>query len=119
METRNTLKRTWDIEELVEHFTLLPQDMDLLANKTGPTRLGFAVLLKYFQYEARFPAAKQDVPKALVTYLANQLNLSPELYETSPRPWEVFPRIAQRGRWSFISSGFQPPLRPRWAWPRH
>ncbi len=74
------MKRTWDIEELVEHFTLLPQDMDLLANKTGPTRFGFAVLLKYFQYEARFPAAKQDVPKALITYLANQLNLSPELY---------------------------------------
>ena len=74
------MKRTWDIEELVEHFTLLPQDMDLLTNKTGPTRFGFAVLLKYFQYEARFPAAKQDVPKALITYLANQLNLSPELY---------------------------------------
>jgi Tn3 transposase DDE domain/Domain of unknown function (DUF4158) len=71
---------TWDIEELVEHFTLLPQDLDLLANKTGPTRLGFAVLLKYFQYEARFPTAKQDVPKAIVTYLANQLDLSPELY---------------------------------------
>src|SRR6266567_3933820 len=80
METRNTMKRTWDIEELVKHFTLLPQDMDLLANKTGPTRFGFAVLLKYFQYEARFPAAKQDVPKALITYLTNQLNLSPELY---------------------------------------
>ena len=27
----------------------------LLANKTGPTRLGFAVLLKFFQYAARFP----------------------------------------------------------------
>jgi hypothetical protein len=25
----------------------------LLANKTGPTRLGFAVLLKFFQYAAR------------------------------------------------------------------
>jgi hypothetical protein len=74
------MKRTWDIEELVEHFTLLPQDMDLLANKTGPTRLGFAVLLKYFQYEARFPTAKQDVPKPILNYLANQLNLSPELY---------------------------------------
>ena len=74
------MKRTWDIEELIEHFTLLPQDMDLLANKTGPTRLGFAVLLKYFQYEARFPTAKHEVPKPIVNYLANQLNLSPELY---------------------------------------
>ena len=31
------MKRTWDIEELIEHFTLLPQDMDLLANKTENT----------------------------------------------------------------------------------
>jgi hypothetical protein len=74
------MKRTWDIEELVEHFTLLPKDMDLLANKTGPPRLGFAVLLKYFQYGARFPTAKQDVPKPIINYLANQLNLSSELY---------------------------------------
>jgi TnpA family transposase len=80
METPHAMKRIWDIEELVEHFTLLPQDMDLLANKTGSTRLGFAVLLKYFQYEARFPIAKQDVPKPILTYLANQLNLAPELY---------------------------------------
>jgi Domain of unknown function (DUF4158) len=32
------------------------------------------------EYEARFPTAKQDVPKPILTYLANQLNLSPELY---------------------------------------
>src|SRR5947209_12349764 len=80
METCTTMKRTWDIEELIEHFTLLSQDLELLANKTGPTRLGFAVLLKYFQYEARFLMTKQDVPKPIVTYLANQLSLSPELY---------------------------------------
>lgn len=25
METRNAMKRNWDVEELIEHFTLLPQ----------------------------------------------------------------------------------------------
>jgi hypothetical protein len=43
------MKRQWDIEELIEHFTLIQEDLDLLANKSGPTRLGFALLLKCFQ----------------------------------------------------------------------
>jgi hypothetical protein len=54
------MKRTWDIEELVEHFTLLPQDMDLLANKTGPTRLGFAALGVRLPQEVL--AATKEVP---------------------------------------------------------
>ncbi len=41
------MKRQWDIEELIEQFTLVPDDLNLLGNKTGATRLGFAVLLKY------------------------------------------------------------------------
>jgi hypothetical protein len=34
------MKRTWDIEELVEHFTLVSSDVELLGNKTGATRIG-------------------------------------------------------------------------------
>jgi hypothetical protein len=56
------MKRRWETEELVDHWTLLPAELDLLANKTGATRLGFALLLKSFQLEARFPARKQDLP---------------------------------------------------------
>ena len=46
------MKRHWGIDELVEHWTLLPRETELLTNKTGATRLGFAVLLKFFQLEA-------------------------------------------------------------------
>jgi hypothetical protein len=31
-------------EELVDHFTLLPHEYGLLANKSGINRLGFVVL---------------------------------------------------------------------------
>ncbi|MCZ0845378.1 DUF4158 domain-containing protein, partial [Brevibacillus laterosporus] len=41
-----------------------------MGNKTGPSRLGFAVLLKYFQQEARFPTKKQDIPKVIVDFVA-------------------------------------------------
>jgi hypothetical protein len=39
------MKREWHPDELMEHWTMLPQEHQLLGNKSGPTRLGFAVLL--------------------------------------------------------------------------
>jgi hypothetical protein len=38
-----TMKRHWETDELVEHWTLLPRETELLTNKTGATRLGFAL----------------------------------------------------------------------------
>ena len=60
------MKRLWPAEELAEHGSLLPDDLVLLANKAGPTRLGFAVLLKFFPYAGRFPSDKHEVPAAVV-----------------------------------------------------
>src|SRR5699024_4868027 len=68
------------MDELVEHFTLLPHEMELISNKTGPTRLGFAVLLKVFQHEARLPIYKHEVPSAIVQYIAKQMKIEPSLY---------------------------------------
>jgi uncharacterized protein DUF4158 len=65
---------------LAEHWTLLPGERDLLANKSGATRLGFAVLLKFFQYEARFPQSRQEVPWAVVAFVARQVGVSAACY---------------------------------------
>src|SRR6266508_5379195 len=40
------MARALDLDELVEHWTLLDDERDLIAGKRGPTRLGFALLLK-------------------------------------------------------------------------
>jgi uncharacterized protein DUF4158 len=74
------MKREWHPDELMAHWTILPQEHKLLGNKSGPTRLGFAVLLKYFQYEGRFPQHPREVPSEVVTYLAQQLDLEPEIW---------------------------------------
>ena len=74
------MKRQWDIEELIEHFTLVEGDLEALANKTGPTRLGYTLLLKCFQYEGWFPSARHEISKDVVNYVANQLKLDPALY---------------------------------------
>src|SRR5260370_18166715 len=52
---------------------MLPGERDLLANKSGATRLGFAVLLKLFRCAARFPQSRQEVPLSVVAFLAKQV----------------------------------------------
>jgi len=74
------MKRRWTREELADHWVLAPKELELLANKTGATRLGFAVLLKSFIHEGRFPRQKHDVPGAVVVHLANQVQVSADLY---------------------------------------
>jgi TnpA family transposase len=61
-------------QELIDHFTLLPHEHGLLANKSGINRLGFVVLLKYFQWEGRFPEHWREVPSVLVQHIAATLN---------------------------------------------
>jgi Domain of unknown function (DUF4158) len=61
-----------ETEELIEYWTLNVEELALLGNKTGAIRLGFAVLLKFFQKEAHFPAYKNEVPGVVITYLATQ-----------------------------------------------
>lgn len=40
------MKFRWSSEELDLYWSLSPQELKLLRNKTGATRLGFTVLLK-------------------------------------------------------------------------
>ena len=63
-------------QELTDHFTVLPHEHALLANKSGVNRLGFVVLLKYCQWEGQFPEHWQDVPRGLVQHIAATLDLA-------------------------------------------
>jgi hypothetical protein len=74
------MKRQWETEELVEHWTLDVEDRALLDNKTGATRLGFAALLKFFRREGRFPQQKNEVPALVITFLATQVGVDAAAY---------------------------------------
>jgi TnpA family transposase len=69
------MKRAWHPEELVEHWTIVPGEWPLIEHKYGATRLGFAVLFKFFQYAGYFPRAPQDVPLMVVDHLAQQVGV--------------------------------------------
>ncbi|GAB2817762.1 hypothetical protein GCM10022221_14510 [Actinocorallia aurea] len=64
---------------MVGAWTLLDGDWDLVGNKSGATRLGFGLLLKFFELEGRFPRHAGEVPKAAVDYVAGQVKVDPAL----------------------------------------
>ena len=74
------MKRDWTGEELILHWTLQPDEWNLLSNKTAVTRLGFAILLKFFQLMGYFPHQADEVSTAVVEYVGQQLSVSLTLW---------------------------------------
>jgi hypothetical protein len=75
------MKRDWHSEELIEHWTLTPGEVQQALSKREPSRLGFAVMFKFFQHQGRFPKSAREVPKAVVDYLASQLEVAPARWD--------------------------------------
>ena len=64
-----------DLDELVEHWTLLDDERELIAGKRGPTRLGFAVLLKFYAWAGRFPRGRAELDDEAVAFVARQVGV--------------------------------------------
>ena len=64
-----------DLDELVEHRTLLDDERELIAGKRGPTRLGFAVLLKFYVWAGRFPRGRAELDDEAVAFVARQVRV--------------------------------------------
>ncbi|MFC9285109.1 Tn3 family transposase [Streptomyces sp. NPDC057052] len=58
------MRQDWVPEDLIEVWTLLEDGMKKVRNKSEATRLGFALLLKFFEVEARFPESAKQMPAA-------------------------------------------------------
>lgn len=81
---RCQLKRNWTEEELVGRWTLFPDELALAGAKTGHTRLGFAVMLRFFAGEGRFPHDKHEVPVEVLRFVGEQVG---EPAEAGPEGW--------------------------------
>jgi len=73
------MKRFWNEEDLIEHFTISPQEYDLLKGRSSAGKFGFILLLKFMQYEGRFPSSFKEIPKDILKYIETQLNASSDL----------------------------------------
>ena len=69
------MKRKWDNHELIEHWTIHPEETELILKKKGANRLGFALLLKFFQLKGRFPEKKNEIPRVIQAFVADIIGL--------------------------------------------
>ncbi|MDA8210380.1 MAG: DUF4158 domain-containing protein [Clostridia bacterium] len=74
------MKRVWELEDLIDCFTIVPHEMKTVEIKTGANRLGYAVLVKYFQNEGRFPSNFGDVPKPVLEYIAKRVRVNSKTF---------------------------------------
>jgi hypothetical protein len=65
-----------DLDELVEHWTVLEDERALVDAKRGVTRLGFGLLLKFFTRHGRFPNGGSELPGEVVEFVARQLQVA-------------------------------------------
>jgi len=76
------MKHNWTLDELIDRWTLLPNELDLVSDsRSKSNRLGFGLLLKYFQLEGKFPRHRREIPQAALTYVARQLKISPDVFQ--------------------------------------
>ncbi len=88
------MRRDWDLDDLVAWWTLVDADHEMLADKHGTSKLSFALMVKFFEIEGRFPRHVNEVPPAAVDYVARQVGLA-----TAETPaFEVVGRTAERHR---------------------
>ncbi|MEV4868595.1 hypothetical protein [Streptomyces syringium] len=57
------MRQEWSPEGVVGGWTVVDGAWELVANKSGPTRLGFCLMLKFFEIEARFPRFVEEFPQ--------------------------------------------------------
>lgn len=70
------MARRIDDDELIEHWTLVGDELGQVAGKRGPTRLGFSLLLKFYTRHGRFPRGRGELPDAVVDYVARQVRVA-------------------------------------------
>src|SRR5674536_295328 len=65
--------RVVDEDELIDRWTLVGDELGEVAGKRGATRLGFAILLKFYSCHGRFPRGRAEVPDEVIAYVARQV----------------------------------------------
>ncbi|GAA1579878.1 hypothetical protein GCM10009789_37070 [Kribbella sancticallisti] len=69
------MDRSVELDELVEHWTLLDDERVLLSGKSGAGLLGFALLLNFYTRDGRFPRGRGELPEPVVRSVADQVKV--------------------------------------------
>lgn len=74
------MKRVWSHDDLEQLWLLNGDEHDLIPGRTARNRLGFALLLKFFQLEGRFPNDHAEFSPVVVSFVAQQLRVAPRVF---------------------------------------
>ncbi|WP_329416167.1 DUF4158 domain-containing protein [Nocardia vinacea] len=67
--------RELDQDELIDRWTLLGKEPDMVATKRGAAKLGFGLMLRFYTERGRFPRGRAEIPDAAVDYVARQVGV--------------------------------------------
>ena len=74
-----------DRRELVRHYTLSEADITMIRRRRGDhSRLGYALMLCYLRYPGRPLQANERPAAALVSFVADQIDVLPETIDDHP-----------------------------------
>ena len=77
------MKQQWAPQELIDQWMLTDKEKALVNQyHTDPNRIAYALLLKYFQREGKFPQRKQDTPRVIVEHIAQQFHLETTVFDS-------------------------------------
>jgi hypothetical protein len=66
--------RTVEEDELIERWSLVGEELTLVSGKRGPTKLAFALMLKFHQRHGRFPR-RVELPAEVVEFVAKAVKV--------------------------------------------
>jgi hypothetical protein len=66
-----------DQDELIDCWTLVGDESELVAGKRRATKLGFSLLLRFYTEWGRFPHGRSEIPDVAVDYVARQVGVEP------------------------------------------
>ena len=76
---------------MIDQWTLVGDELGLVSGKRGATRLGFALLLRFYIERGRFPRGRSEIPDAAIDYVARQVGVERTeiaFYEWTGRTFE-------------------------------
>ena len=72
------MRREWDdLDDLIASWPLADADRELLARLHPDSRLSFALMLKFFEIDGRFPRQAAEVPPDAAGFVARKLGMDP------------------------------------------
>lgn len=74
-ENRTPVTRVLDEDELIGNWTLVGDELEQLSGRRGATKLGFALLLRFYAVHGRFPAGRSEIPDQAVAHVARLVDV--------------------------------------------